>query len=106
MSFVWTAHLRCFACDKDFVVNRVSVADASAAATLIPCPHCGAASTASRPHRLNYLQRAGLPYRRKNGCEVWHFSAYCSHWPLDDFVELDFPPAEEVCNECRALVGT
>jgi DNA-directed RNA polymerase subunit RPC12/RpoP len=106
MSIVWTCHLCCFSCGKEFIINRVTVADASAAAALVRCPHCGAAPDTSHPHRVSYLQSTNLPYRKKTGCQVWHFSQYCSHWPKDDYVEIDYPPAGQICNECRALVGT
>src|SRR5215813_9390948 len=106
MSKIWTCHLGCFTCGKDFIINRVDAEGAYAAAALIPCPHCGAAPSTDHTHHLNYLQAVNLPYRRQQESQVWHFSEYCSHWPADDYVELDYPPAAEVCNECKALAGS
>ena len=106
MARVWTCHFLCFHCDKEFVVNRLSLGEVHAAATLFPCPNCLKVPTETSPHRINYLAAVNLPYRRKTGCQVWHYSEYCSHWPRENFVEIDFPPASEICNECRALVGT
>jgi len=106
MSTVWTCRLCCFSCGKEFIINRVTVSEAYAALRLIPCPHCAAVPSPGHPHRLSYLQAANLPHRKKRGCQVWHFSQYCSHWPDDDYVELDYPPAAEICNECKALVGS
>ena len=51
------------------------------------------------------LTVANLPFRRASGGAVWHYSEYCSEWPAD-FIESDFPPLAEICNECKTLVGT
>jgi hypothetical protein len=106
MSTVWTCHLSCFKCGKEFIINRVAVADAYAAVVVIPCPHCGAVPASTQPHHLGYLQSVNLAYRKKRGCQVWHYSQYCSHWPDKDYLELDYPPAGEICNECKALAAT
>jgi hypothetical protein len=106
MSAVWTCSICCFSCDKEFIVNRLSLADAYTALTMFVCPYCWAVPTASQPHRLNYLQSVNSPYRKKRASQVWHYSEYCSHWPHEGYVEIDFPPRGQVCNECRALAGS
>jgi hypothetical protein len=104
MSKVWTCDFRCFRCGKEFIINRLTVEDAYAALALIPCPHCAAVPSINTAHRLVDLESANLPYRKKSDGQVWHYSEYCSQWPVEDFVELEFPPASQICNECRALV--
>jgi len=106
MAHVWTCHFVCFHCDKEFIVNRLSLGAINATAGLFPCPNCLKAPTPSSPHRMNYVVASNLPYRKKAGGEVWHYSEYCSEWPAEDFVEIEYPPADEICNECRALAGT
>ncbi len=74
MPVVWTSHISCFSCGKEFIINRVTVADANAAVAVMPCPYCKAVPNSAQPHRVNYLQNVNLPYRRKSGCQVWHCS--------------------------------
>jgi hypothetical protein len=105
MSVIWTSHLRCASCDKEFIVNRVSLAEVYSVQSLLPCPYCYAAPSLSRPHKLSYIYASNFPYRKSRGGEVWHCSEYCSGWPAEDFIEIEFPPEAELCNECRALVG-
>jgi hypothetical protein len=50
------------------------------------------------------LSVANLPFRKLNGSDIWHYSHYCSEWPIVEYIEIDFPPVGEICNECRALV--
>jgi len=106
MPIVWTFHVCCYSCAQDFIIHRVSAADAYAALMRAPCPHCKAHPSYRRSHRLSYLQSVNVPYRKQRGRDVWHWSKHCSHWPAGDYVELNHMPAAEVCNECRALVGS
>ena len=106
MSAVWTSHLRCFDCGKEFILNRLSLAEVYSAEALLPCPYCQAQPSLSHPHKLSYLYVANYPYRKGRDGDIWHYSEYCSGWPMDDFLEIDFPPVAEICNECKALVGT
>ena len=106
MSVVWTCVLTCFNCEEHFILNRLSIDKAHAAMSAFPCPHCGAKPRAGRGHRVISLSIANLPFRKATDGAVWHYSEYCSQWPADDFLELDFPPRAEICNECRALIGT
>jgi len=105
MPAVWTCHLSCADCGKLFIINRVSLDEVFGAQFVLLCPYCNNKPSLDKGHRLIYLCAANLPYRRSKKGDVWHYSEYCSGWPLDDFVELDYPPAAEVCNECRALAG-
>jgi DNA-directed RNA polymerase subunit RPC12/RpoP len=105
MSAVWTSHLRCFTCGKEFILNRVSLEEIHNAELFFPCPYCQATPSLQRPHHLNYLYLANVPYRKARDGDCWHFSEYCSGWPLENFLELDYPPEGEICNECKALVG-
>jgi len=106
MSVVWTCVLTCFNCEEHFILNRLSIEKAIAAMSAFPCPHCGAKPRTGGGHRVISLSIASLPFRKATDGAVWHYSQYCSQWPADDFLELDFPPLAEICNECRALVGT
>jgi hypothetical protein len=106
MSVVWTCVLTCFNCEEHFILNRLSIEKAIAAMSAFPCPHCGAKPRTGGGHRVISLSIASLPFRKATDGAVWHYSEYCSQWPADDFLELDFPPRAEICNECRALVGT
>jgi CheY-like chemotaxis protein len=46
-------------------------------------------------------------YRRKKGCQTWHFRNDCSDWPTDDYDEQENEPAlGEVCNECKSKEAT
>ena len=105
MAVVWTSHLHCFNCGREFILNRVSLSEVTTAKAVFVCPHCGAKPSFFRPHKLAYLYVANLPYRRTRDGDSWHYSEYCSNWPLEDFIEIDFPPTAEICNECKAIVG-
>jgi hypothetical protein len=106
MSAVWTCHLRCFDCGKEFILNRVSLDEVFAAEVFFPCPHCLSSASFDHPHRLSYLYVSNLPYRKARNGDAWHYSEYCSGWPMEDFIELDFPPVDEICNECKVIVGS
>ena len=106
MSVVWTCIFHCFNCKEPFIVNRVSVTEIYAAQAFFPCPHCRRTAASDHPHRMVDLSVANLPFRRLNTGDVWHFSQYCSEWPVVEYIEIDYPPIGELCNECRALVRT
>jgi len=105
MPAVWTCHLCCADCGRVFIINRVSLDEVFGAQFALRCPYCDAKPTVERGHRLIDLAAANLPYRKSRSGDVWHYSEYCSGWPLADFIELDYPPAGELCNECKALVA-
>jgi DNA-directed RNA polymerase subunit RPC12/RpoP len=102
----WMSKFRCFKCAKEFLVDRLSLAEIQAAKAIIPCPHCFEHPSETTPHRMIDLSAANLPYRRKKDGQTWHYSEYCSHWPLADFIEIEFAPAGDICNECKVLVGS
>ena len=104
MSVVWTCVLYCFNCDETFVINRVSLAEIYLARTFFFCPHCDRTPSIKHPHRVASITVANLPFRKGEDGSVWHYSEYCSQWPVSNFVELDFPPVGEICNQCRVLV--
>ncbi|HKA34900.1 MAG TPA: hypothetical protein VKH64_16930 [Candidatus Binatia bacterium] len=106
MSIVWTCIFHCFNCNEMFIVNRVSVTEIYAAQAFFPCPHCGRTAASDHPHRMIDLSVANVPFRRLQTGDVWHYSQYCSEWPIVEYIEIDFPPIGEICNECRALVRT
>ncbi len=103
MSHVWTGHIFCFSCGKEFIVNRLAPVEIDAALTMFPCPHCLKTHKRVLPHRVNYSCSANPPFRRCRAAEVWHFSKYCSSWPDDESIEIDYRPAGEFCNECKVL---
>jgi hypothetical protein len=105
MSAVWTCHLSCFNCDKPFLVNRVSAEEIREAQAVYPCPHCDATPSGGIRHSLVYLHAVNLPFRKPWRGDLWHYSEHCSGWPVDDYIEIEFPPADEVCRECSTLVG-
>jgi uncharacterized protein (DUF433 family) len=42
-------------------------------------------------------------YRRKEGCDTWHWCKTCSSWPTTDYKEKKGRPVSgELCNECQA----
>lgn len=106
MPRTWTAVLSCCHCDERFILNQLSVDKVAAAISDFPCPHCGARPTFNNPHQMLNLSVADLPFRKASNGDVWHYSQYCSHWPLDGYLEIDFPPLAAICSECKALVGS
>jgi hypothetical protein len=104
MTIVWTCIFNCFHCRESFIVNRVSLGEIYVAETFFPCPHCGKSASTERTHHMIDLSVANLPFRKLNGSDIWHYSHYCSEWPIVEYIEIDFPPVGEICNECRALV--
>lgn len=102
----WTTYLRCFKCECEFILNRVSIAEAYTVPRVVPCPYCGAkanAASGAGPHKIIFLRATTVPYRRAGNGDAWHYSEYCSSWPRENFVEIDMVPSGEMCNECRAL---
>src|SRR5262244_3633472 len=106
MSHVWTGNIFCFSCGKEFIVNRLASVEIDAALTMFPCPYCLKTPTRDRPHRVNYICSANRPFRKTRRAEVWHFSEFCSSWPGDEFIEIDFRPVGEFCNECKVLAAS
>jgi DNA-directed RNA polymerase subunit RPC12/RpoP len=100
---LWTGHILCFSCGKEFIVNRLAPMEINAALTLFQCPHCLKTPDRTKPHRVNYISSANRPFRKTDRAEVWHFCKYCSSWPDDKFIEIDFRPLGEFCNECTVL---
>jgi hypothetical protein len=50
------------------------------------------------------LPSAAMTFRKPSGCQTWHFSSACSHWPQDDYAEQSgLPVTGELCNECKTL---
>jgi hypothetical protein len=105
MSRVWTCHLGCCNCGKEFIVNRLALVEAYTAIALFPCPHCLKAPAAFTHHNMNYLYASKSPYRKISSGQTWHHSEYCSQWPVENFLEIEFTPEAEICNECKVLVG-
>jgi len=102
----WTTYLRCFKCECEFILNRVSIAEAYTVPRVVPCPYCGAKADSGGgvgPHKVIFLRATTVPYRRGGDGDAWHYSEYCSAWPKENFVEIDMVPSGEMCNECRAL---
>jgi hypothetical protein len=106
MSRVWTAVVSCCHCNERFILNQLSVDKLAAAVAGFPCPHCETTPTFNNPHEVLNLSVANLPFRKPEHDSVWHYSQHCSGWPMDDYLEIDFPPLAEICRECRALVGS
>lgn len=106
MSRIWTCHLICSVCGKEFIVNRLALAEAYAALAVFPCPHCLSAPVPFTHHKMNYLYASNPPYRKTPMDQTWHHSEYCSQWPVENFLEIEFPPEAEICNECKVLGGT
>jgi|SRR5581483_3774479 len=100
---LWTGHIFCFNCGKEFIVNRLTPVEINAALTMLQCPHCLKTPVGQRPHRVNFISSATRRFRKTRRAEVWHFCEYCSSWPDHEFIEIDFQPRGEFCNECKVL---
>ena len=112
----WMLVLRCYACGGKFTQRHLSFDKVSALPLILPCPYCTArprrraeqGTGASEPFEIHHVidleDETETYYRKEPDAETWHFAAGCSHWPSDDFIELDGHPIRgELCNECRAL---
>jgi hypothetical protein len=91
-------------CGASFILNRLELPDILVAEVAFPCPHCRRTASREHPHRIADLSVTTSPFRKPQYGEVWHYSEFCSKWPVDDFLEIDFRPRAEICNECRVLV--
>jgi len=112
----WTLVLRCYACDGKFTQRHLTFDKVSALPLILPCPYCSARPyvgqrTSSNErfeihHVVDLEDETETYYRKTRDSETWHFAAGCSHWPSDDFIELDGHPIRgELCNECWALAN-
>ena len=44
-----------------------------------------------------------MPYRKKQGSDIWHWYRNCSNWPRVDFDgQLGKPSTGSLCSECQA----
>jgi len=110
----WTLVLRCYACGGKFTQRHLSFDKVSALPLILPCPYCtarparraGPNQSFEIHHLVDLESETESYYRKLKHGETWHFAAGCSHWPSDDFIELDgHPIVGEFCNECRTLAN-
>jgi len=109
----WTVIFRCYHCGRRFTLRHVTFERVDALHAVAPCPHCGARpvvkswpdeSAASRSHRLVELSDdMETIFRKAAGADTWHFDPECTHWPAENFIELEaVPRIGRLCNECGA----
>jgi hypothetical protein len=103
----WTVVLRCYGCANDFLVPHVTIDRVKLLGAICRCPACGARpaihrSAELRVHRLiDFSDEMETVYRRLKTVELWHFTADCSEWPREEFIELNARPrVGQLCVEC------
>lgn len=98
------------------MMQRLDVDRVLTVPEVMPCPHCKARpeavlgtdrSATSRVHFIYELKEETDPvYRKPRNGDTWHFTADCSGWPHENYVELEARPNRgELCNECEAKQG-
>jgi|SRR5581483_5150042 len=110
----WTLVLCCYACESRFTLRRLTFDKVSSVPLTVPCPYCSARPVVGPRNAGERLQvhtivdlsdETHCYYRKSINRQTWHSTAECSHWPLDDFIELDSRPfAGELCSECRGVL--
>jgi len=111
VSKTFMLRLRCYDCGKEFHLHYVAFDNLSSLQLVTPCPRCGARpyiaprqlhGSKSKLHTILDLRESESIFRKTRDGGTWHFSDQCSHWPSEDFIQLEaLPIVGELCNECQ-----